>query len=131
MRLHALLNNASSAASVSYLHYIVFLLMSLCTSTHQFGSDQVYPKRIRLVVDVSGSMYRFNGHDGRLERTLEAALMVMEAFDNQRNFKVCCHRANSPSLSVSPPNTVNDTVDIVDYVCFTCAAGHSGTLGRF
>ena len=80
---------------------------------------------------MSGSMYRFNGHDGRLERTLEAALMVMEAFDNQRNFKVCRHRANSPSLSVSPTYTVNDTVGIVDYVCFTCAAGHSGTLGRF
>ena len=66
--------------------------MSPCTSTHQFGSDQVYPKHIRLVVDVSGSMYRFNGYDGRLERTLEAALMVMEAFDNQRNFKVCYYR---------------------------------------
>ena len=44
-------------------------------------------------MDVSGSMYRFNGYDGRLERTLEAALMVMEAFDNQRNFKVCYYRA--------------------------------------
>ena len=52
------------------------------------GSDHVYPKRIRLVVDVSGSMYRFNGHDGRLERSLEAVLMVMEAFDKQPNFKV-------------------------------------------
>lgn len=54
----------------------------------QFGSDQLYPKCIRLVVDVSGSMYRFNGYDGRLERTLEATLMVMEAFDKHRNFKV-------------------------------------------
>ena len=52
------------------------------------GSDHVYSKRIRLVVDVSGSMYRFNGHDGRLERSLEAVLMVMEAFDKQPNFKV-------------------------------------------
>ena len=52
------------------------------------GCDHVYPKRIRLVVDVSGSMYRFNGHDGRLERSLEAVLMVMEAFDKQPNFKV-------------------------------------------
>lgn len=30
------------------------------------------PKRLRLVVDVSGSMYRFNGNDSRLERELEA-----------------------------------------------------------
>ena len=43
----------------------------------------VYQKRIRLVVDVSGSMYRFNSYDGRLERSLEAVLVVMEAFDKQ------------------------------------------------
>lgn len=50
----------------------------------------MYPKRIKLVVDVSGSMYRFNGHDGRLDRTLESMLMVMEAFDerHRRKFKV-------------------------------------------
>ena len=45
------------------------------------GSPQEKPKRLRLVVDVSGSMYRFNGHDGRLEREMEAMLMVMEALD--------------------------------------------------
>jgi len=38
------------------------------------------PKRLKLVVDVSGSMYRFNGADNRLERQMEAVLMVMEAF---------------------------------------------------
>ena len=48
----------------------------------------MYPKRIRLVVDVSGSMYRFNSYDGRLERSLEAVLVVTEAFDKQPNFKV-------------------------------------------
>lgn len=47
----------------------------------EIGAPQNYPKRLRLVVDVSGSMYRFNGHDGRLERELEATLMVMEAFE--------------------------------------------------
>lgn len=38
------------------------------------------PKRLRLVVDLSGSMYRFNGVDSRLEREIESVLMVMEAF---------------------------------------------------
>ena len=38
------------------------------------------PKAMRFVLDVSGSMYRFNGVDGRLERCVEAALMIMEAF---------------------------------------------------
>ena len=56
----------------------------------QFGSPQLLPKRIRLVVDVSGSMYRFNGHDRRLDRMLQAVLMVMEAFEkHDRKFKVC------------------------------------------
>ncbi|KFB42502.1 AGAP000545-PA-like protein [Anopheles sinensis] len=45
------------------------------------GAPQQKPKRLRLVVDVSGSMYRFNGYDGRLDRQLEATTMVMEAFD--------------------------------------------------
>lgn len=47
----------------------------------EVGAPQTRPKRLRLLVDLSGSMYRFNGHDGRLERELEATLMVMEAFE--------------------------------------------------
>lgn len=55
----------------------------------QLGSPQQKPKRLRLVVDVSGSMYRFNGVDGRLERSMEAVCMVMEAFENyEEKFKV-------------------------------------------
>ncbi|XP_054831079.1 von Willebrand factor A domain-containing protein 8 [Eublepharis macularius] len=51
----------------------------------QLGSPQQKPKRLRLVMDVSGSMYHFNGVDGRLERSMEAACMVMEAFENYEN----------------------------------------------
>ncbi|XP_037937936.1 von Willebrand factor A domain-containing protein 8 isoform X2 [Teleopsis dalmanni] len=42
---------------------------------------QEKPNRLKLVVDVSGSMYRFNSYDGRLDRELEAVVMVMEAFE--------------------------------------------------
>ena len=53
------------------------------------GSPQQKPKRLKIIVDVSGSMYRFNGHDSRLEREMEAALMVMEAFEGyEHKFKV-------------------------------------------
>ncbi len=45
------------------------------------GAPQEKPKRLRLLVDVSGSMYRFNGHDQRLERSMEAMIMVMEALE--------------------------------------------------
>ena len=44
------------------------------------GTAQSEPKRMRLVVDVSGSMYRFNSMDGRLEKSMESVLMVLEAF---------------------------------------------------
>ncbi|XP_012146606.2 von Willebrand factor A domain-containing protein c12.2 isoform X1 [Megachile rotundata] len=44
------------------------------------GTPLTKPKRLKLVVDVSGSMYRFNGYDGRLDREMEACVMVMEAF---------------------------------------------------
>nr|XP_014349139.1 PREDICTED: von Willebrand factor A domain-containing protein 8 [Latimeria chalumnae] len=54
----------------------------------ELGSPQQKPKRLRLVVDVSGSMYRFNGVDGRLERSMESVCMVMEAFENyEHKFK--------------------------------------------
>lgn len=46
----------------------------------EIGAPQLKPKRLKIVADVSGSMYRFNGYDGRLDRELEACVMVMEAF---------------------------------------------------
>lgn len=47
----------------------------------ELGTPQFKPKLLRLVVDVSGSMYRFNSYDGRLDRELEAVVLVMEAFE--------------------------------------------------
>ncbi|BGP10994.1 hypothetical protein JCM10049v2_006888 [Rhodotorula toruloides] len=46
----------------------------------ELGRPQLKPKRIRFVFDVSASMYR-NQADGRLARSLEAAVMLLEAFD--------------------------------------------------
>lgn len=51
----------------------------------EIGAPQLKPKRLRLVVDVSGSMYRFNSYDGRLDREMEACVMVMEAFNGYEN----------------------------------------------
>ncbi|MEQ2167799.1 hypothetical protein GOODEAATRI_007715, partial [Goodea atripinnis] len=54
----------------------------------QVGSPQQKPKRLRVLADVSGSMYRFNGVDGRLERSMEAVCMVMEALESyEHKFK--------------------------------------------
>uniref|UniRef100_A0A4W4EPU4 von Willebrand factor A domain-containing protein 8 n=1 Tax=Electrophorus electricus TaxID=8005 RepID=A0A4W4EPU4_ELEEL len=54
----------------------------------ELGSPQQKPKRLRLLADISGSMYRFNGVDGRLERSMEAVCMVMEALESyEHKFK--------------------------------------------
>ena len=45
------------------------------------GAPQQKPKRLRFVLDVSGSMYRFNSMDRRLERCCQMAIMIMEALD--------------------------------------------------
>lgn len=47
----------------------------------QLGSPQQKPKHVKLLCDVSGSMYRFDGADGRLERQLESMLLIMEALE--------------------------------------------------
>ncbi|KAF6085206.1 von Willebrand factor A domain containing 8 [Phyllostomus discolor] len=75
----------------------------------QLGSPQQKPKRLRLVVDVSGSMYRFNGVDGRLERSMEAVCMVMEAFENyEEKFKydIAGHSGDDYNIPLVPTNKI-------------------------
>jgi len=43
------------------------------------GAPHMKPKRLRFVLDVSGSMYRFNSEDRRLERCCQMAVMLMES----------------------------------------------------
>ncbi|SPO39671.1 uncharacterized protein PSFLO_05152 [Pseudozyma flocculosa] len=45
----------------------------------EIGAPQLKPKRIRIVLDASASMYSMQ-FDGRLQRELEVCLMVMQAF---------------------------------------------------
>lgn len=65
-----------------------FLVLKAFHCPSSDGQPQQKPAPA-LVVDVPGSMYRFNGVDGRLERSMEAVCMVMEAFENyEEKFKV-------------------------------------------
>lgn len=71
---------------------------------------QTKPKRMLFVMDVSGSMYRFNGQDQRLERVLETSLMVMESFagfDKTLEYAIVGHSGDSPEIPFvdfgSPP----------------------------
>jgi hypothetical protein len=63
------------------------------------------PINIKLVVDISASMYRF-GYDGRLERLLEATLMIMECFKEDKRFKlhIVGHNGSSPKIDLVNPN---------------------------
>eukprot|EP00934_Nitzschia_sp_Nitz4_P006323 Nitzschia sp. Nitz4//scaffold219_size35776//29376//35535//NITZ4_007828-RA/size35776-processed-gene-0.11-mRNA-1//1//CDS//3329542332//6313//frame0 len=77
-------------------------------------------KKIRFVMDCSGSMYRFNGYDQRLVRCLEAALLVMEAFEgfeSRYEYSIVGHSGDSPSLSLvdfgEPPKNENDRMKVL------------------
>lgn len=64
------------------------------------------PITIKLIVDVSASMYRFNGYDQRLERLLEATLMLMECFrdDNRFKFYIAGHNGSSAKIPLVTPD---------------------------
>ncbi|XP_076068942.1 von Willebrand factor A domain-containing protein c12.2 isoform X2 [Oratosquilla oratoria] len=86
----------------------------------EMGAPMTKPKRLRLVVDVSGSMYRFNGYDGRLERELEAVLMVMEAFEGfETKFKydIYGHSGEEEAVEIvqhaSPPTNNKERLEVL------------------
>uniref|UniRef100_A0ABM0MSB4 von Willebrand factor A domain-containing protein 8-like n=1 Tax=Saccoglossus kowalevskii TaxID=10224 RepID=A0ABM0MSB4_SACKO len=82
----------------------------------ELGTPQVLPKILRLVIDVSGSMYRFNGVDGRLDRVMEAALMVMEAFEGyDKKFKFQTVHAHS-QFCMSGDHTLEATKHAIEKV---------------
>ncbi|KAG7391169.1 von Willebrand factor A domain-containing protein 8 [Phytophthora pseudosyringae] len=65
---------------------------------HQQGQE---PKKMLFVMDVSGSMYRFNGQDSRLERMLETSLMIMESFagfERELDYCIMGHSGDSPEI---------------------------------
>jgi hypothetical protein len=79
------------------------------------NSGDAHKKRLQFVVDVSGSMYRFNGQDRRLERMLEAVLLLMESMPST-------HKPAAGSVNTSGSSGGADELGNVDY----CITGHSG-----
>lgn len=76
-------------------------------SLHGEGDKEALPRRLKLVVDVSGSMYRFNGLDGRLKRSAEAVCMVMEGLEGHSKkvkYDIVGHSGDSPCHSLSRLN---------------------------
>ncbi|KZV72548.1 hypothetical protein PENSPDRAFT_674901 [Peniophora sp. CONT] len=64
----------------------------------ELGRPQIKPKRLRFLFDLSGSMYRFQ-YDGRLQRSLETAVMLMETFNRlSRKDKFAWDSGDSPDI---------------------------------
>ncbi|KAF8624743.1 hypothetical protein AX17_007074 [Amanita inopinata Kibby_2008] len=88
----------------------------------ELGRPQVKPKRIRFIFDLSASMYRFQ-YDGRLQRSLETAVMLMETFDRLTRkekyvWDITGHSGDGPDISLveanKPPAELKDRWKIVE-----------------
>eukprot|EP01116_Phalansterium_solitarium_P021620 TRINITY_DN6799_c0_g1_i1.p1 TRINITY_DN6799_c0_g1~~TRINITY_DN6799_c0_g1_i1.p1 ORF type:complete len:352 (+),score=63.07 TRINITY_DN6799_c0_g1_i1:188-1243(+) len=86
----------------------------------QPGSPQEKPKRIRFVLDISGSMYRFNHQDKRLDRLILSTVMIMEAFEgfeHKYHYSIVGHSGDSPEIPlvdyIKPPRNRNERLKIL------------------
>lgn len=88
----------------------VFRRRGKADESHETSLRESEPMNIKLVVDVSASMYRFNGYDGRLQRLLEATLMIMEALKEDDRFQLTIvgHNGTSAVIPLVNANTPRD-----------------------
>ncbi|KZT28299.1 hypothetical protein NEOLEDRAFT_1129681 [Neolentinus lepideus HHB14362 ss-1] len=100
----------------------------------EMGRPQIKPKRIRFLFDISGSMYRFQ-YDGRLQRSLEAAIMLMETFDRLTRkdkyvWDMFGHSGDSPVIplveSDKPPKEMHERWKVVQKMDMTTQYSFAG-----
>lgn len=80
---------------------LVFKKRGVSDSPFHYTQTRRTPTRMLFVMDVSGSMYRFNGQDGRLERVLETSLMIMESFagfETKFDYAIMGHSGDAPVI---------------------------------
>lgn len=91
-------------------------------STDAIGQPPPAPRRLRFLVDISGSMYRFNGQDGRLNRVLETTLMVMESFTTEFKekfeYQIVGHSGDGPDHDLvhfdAPPQNEKERLRVIE-----------------
>ena len=90
------------------------------SSGHRLSS---MPKRLRFVVDCSGSMYRFNSYDKRLNRCLQATALVMESFDGLKDkfdYSIVGHSGDSSCIDLvpfgEPPSNAKERMRILQTI---------------
>uniref|UniRef100_A0A5S6QD72 von Willebrand factor A domain-containing protein 8 n=1 Tax=Trichuris muris TaxID=70415 RepID=A0A5S6QD72_TRIMR len=99
----------------------------------EVGSKQAKPKRLRLLVDVSASMYRFNGYDMRLKRSMESCLMLMEAFTSfgdRVQYDIIGHSGEQDHIDLvtldRQPRNPKERLDVLKYMVAHSQFCHSG-----
>ena len=85
-----------------------------------FGRATNQPNRLQFLMYCSGRMYRFDSYDGRLNRCLEAAVMLMESFYGMQryfDYSIVGHSGDSPCIhSVdfgNPPTHANNRMKVL------------------
>ncbi|CAM0142536.1 unnamed protein product [Umbelopsis sp. WA50703] len=67
----------------------------------EIGLFQEKPKKMNFVFDLSASMFRFNTHDRRLERSMEVALMLMQSFrgfEHKFQYRILGHSGDGANI---------------------------------
>jgi MoxR-like ATPase len=79
------------------------------------------PTYLCFAFDCSGSMYRFNGVDGRLDRSLQVAAMIMEAFagfEAKFRYSFIGHSGDTANIPLvpydSPPANAQERLRVLD-----------------
>jgi hypothetical protein len=87
---------------------------------HRGFTGAVQRKRLVFVLDCSASMYRFNGTDGRLTRTLEVATLLMEGLHGSEDrlwYALTGHSGDDPAIplatSAKPPANKRERIQIL------------------
>ncbi|KAF7726766.1 von Willebrand factor A domain-containing protein 8 [Apophysomyces ossiformis] len=87
----------------------------------EIGLFQEKPKQMSFVFDLSASMFRFNTHDRRLERSMEVALMLMESFrgfESKFAYRIVGHSGDGANIEfVTPsnyPKTEKEAFEVIN-----------------
>ena len=82
--------------------------------------QQKNKKRLLFLVDVSASMFRFNGMDGRLSRLIESTVMLMESLighEDRIDYAVVGHSGDSARIPLvgfgKPPKDRKERMEVV------------------
>lgn len=98
------------------------------------GGEQVLPKRIKFVMDCSGSMYTFNRIDQRLQRLMEASIFIFESFagfEYKYEYAMVGHSGSGPEAEslvawAKPPKSAKEQLAIVKQMAAHAQYSHSG-----